>query len=64
MGDVLVVAPGTAHPFCALGPECLQMVAIYAASRMEMTWLEWGPMPKETMSFPSPLRLHAARRLL
>ncbi len=45
-GDVLVVAPGTAHAFRALGPEHLQMVAIHAASRMETTWLEEGPMPE------------------
>jgi quercetin dioxygenase-like cupin family protein len=47
-GDALVVAPGTAHAFCALGPERLQMVAIHAASRMEMTWLEEGPMPEQS----------------
>jgi quercetin dioxygenase-like cupin family protein len=47
-GDALVVAPGTAHAFCALGPERLQMVAIHAASRMETTWLEEGPMPEQS----------------
>ena len=41
-GDAVVVAPGTAHAFCALGPERLQMVAIHAASRMETTWIEEG----------------------
>ena len=46
-GDVLVVAPGTAHAFRALGPERLQMVAIHAASRIETTWLEEGRQPEQ-----------------
>jgi quercetin dioxygenase-like cupin family protein len=44
-GDVVLVAPGTAHAFRALGPEHLRMVSIHAAAWMESTWLdeEAGP---------------------
>jgi quercetin dioxygenase-like cupin family protein len=42
-GDVVVVAPETAHRFRAVGPARLQLVAIHAAPRMETTWLEDGP---------------------
>ena len=47
-GDVLVVPPATAHAFRALGPERMRMAAIHAASRMQTTWLEEGPMPDQS----------------
>ncbi len=45
-GEVVVVAPHTAHGFRALGPERLQMVAIHAAAFMETAWLDEGPKPE------------------
>ena len=38
-GNLLVVPPGMAHAFRALGPERLRLIGIHASSRMETTWL-------------------------
>jgi quercetin dioxygenase-like cupin family protein len=44
-GDALVVPPGTAHGFTALGPERLRLVGIHASPRIQTTWVSGGPGP-------------------
>ena len=37
-GDALVVPPGTAHGFTAVGPERLRLVGIHASPRIQTSW--------------------------
>lgn len=39
-GDVVVVGPGTAHAFRAVGPDTLRMLCIHASPRIEQEFLD------------------------